>query len=142
MIKIKKVVMDDLYETIHGYISERDIEVNEYSDMIEAILRMIKEGYCFSVDRDILRDAMETLTYMYSPEDDMNKDRLVQQLNDDDDEDGDESDSDEGEDNFKNMDLMKMMQMMGGPLMGGMNQPTETESVEEPVPDTKVVKQE
>ena len=48
--------------------------------MINVILDMIKVGYCFTMDRDILRDAMESLTYMYAPSDDMNKDRLVQQF--------------------------------------------------------------
>ena len=65
------------------------------------------------MDRDILRDAMESLTYMYAPSDDMNKDRLVQQFADEED-DEDDDDSSGEEDGFGNMDLMKMMQMMGG----------------------------
>ena len=111
---LKKVCSDDVYETIHNFVEKRDIIVEDYQAMINVILDMIKDGYCFTMDRDILRDAMESLTYMYSPSDDMNKDRLVQQFCDDIDSD-DEDDSDEGDDNnFGNMDLMKMMQMMGG----------------------------
>ena len=84
---------------------------------------MTKDGYCFTMDRDILRDAMESLTYMYAPDDDMNKDRLTQQLVDDED-DSDDEDSEEGDEGLGNMDLMKMMQMMGGmgmPDMGDMS---------------------
>ena len=58
------------------------------------------------MDRDLLRDAMECLTFMYCPSDDMNRDRVVQQLVDE----GDESDEESDEEGFGNMDLMKMMQ--------------------------------
>jgi len=119
MVQLKKVVIDGLYETIHSFITTNEIKVDDYEGMVEVILRMIKGGYCFTMDRDILRDAMECLTYMYAPTDDMNKDRVVQQLCDDDDDDdesdnGSEGDSDEG--GFGNMDLLKMMQMMGAPM--------------------------
>ena len=123
MLTLKKVVIDDLYETIHGYVTDKQIIVEDYEVMVNTIIRMIKDGYCFTMDRDILRDAMECLTYMYTPSDDMNKDRLVQQFVDEsDDSDDESSDGDGGGDgDFGNMDLMKMMQMMGAPtgnLMG------------------------
>jgi hypothetical protein len=112
MVELKKVTSDNIYETIHGFITTGEVVVEEYDSMIEVILSMIKGGYCFAMDRDILRDAMESLTYMYAPSDDMNKDRLVQQFADDD----DASDEEEEEEDFGNMDLMKMMQMMGGAM--------------------------
>lgn len=123
MISLTKVVVDDLYETIHDYVTKRELIVDDYEAMIEVILSMIKDGYCFAMDRDILRDAMESLTYMYAPSDDMNKDRLVQQFADEEEEDSDDEESGEDESDFNNMDLMKMMQMMGG--MGGMGAPPE-----------------
>ena len=122
MVKLTKVVSDDLYEQINSYVESNKIIVEDYEGMVNTILRMTKDGYCFTMDRDILRDAMESLTYMYAPDDDMNKDRLTQQLVDD--EDSDDEDSEEGGEGGEglgNMDLMKMMQMMGGmPDMGGM----------------------
>ena len=119
MVKLTKVVSDDLYEQINSYVESNKIIVEDYEGMVNTILRMTKDGYCFTMDRDILRDAMESLTYMYAPDDDMNKDRLTQQLVDD--EDSDDEDSEEGGEGLGNMDLMKMMQMMGGmPDMGGM----------------------
>ena len=114
MVELKKVTSDDVYETIHKFVTSGELVVDDYDSMIEVILSMIKTGYCFAMDRDLLRDAMESLTYMYAPTDDMNKDRLVQQFADGDDEDDDEENGEE----FGNMDLMKMMQMMGG-AMGG-----------------------
>ena len=115
MVKLTKVVSDDVYENINSYVETNKVIVNDYEAMVNLILRMTKDGYCFTMDRDILRDAMESLTYMYAPDDDMNKDRLVQQLVDEDEEEDDSSE--EGCEDFGNMDLMKMMQMMGG--MGG-----------------------
>ena len=44
--------------------------------MKSCILKMIRDDYLFNLDRDRLRDAMEDLTYMYSPNDDVNKDRV------------------------------------------------------------------
>ena len=112
MVKLTKVVSDDVYENINSYVETNKVIVNDYEAMVNLILRMTKDGYCFTMDRDILRDAMESLTYMYAPDDDMNKDRLVQQLVDEDEEEDDSSE--EGCEDFGNMDLMKMMQMMGG----------------------------
>ena len=111
MVKLTKVVSDDLYDQINSYVESNKIIVEDYEGMVNTILRMTKDGYCFTMDRDILRDAMESLTYMYAPDDDMNKDRLTQQLVDDEE---DDDSSEEGGEDFGNMDLMKMMQMMGG----------------------------
>ena len=151
MVELKKVTSDDVYETIHQFVTSGELVVDDYDSMIEVILSMIKVGYCFAMDRDLLRDAMESLTYMYAPSDDMNKDRLVQQFADDEEED----DEEEGEEDFGNMDLMKMMQMMGGmpaPTESGVQcQPCETPDEdltdeckkvvtdEEPVEDTTTV---
>ncbi len=106
MVQLKKVIQEEVYETINSYIETRETSVDTYDDMVEVILSMIKDGYCFIMERDILRDAMESLTYMYSPSDDMNKDRLVQQFADEDDEESEEEDSED-------IDMLKMMQMMG-----------------------------
>jgi hypothetical protein len=115
MVTLKKVIVDDLYETIHSFVTTNNVIVEDYEGMVSIIIRMIKEGYCFTMDRDILRDSMESLTYMYTPSDEMNKDRLIQQFVDrDDDDDEDDDDSDNGENEFGNIDMLKMMQMMGG----------------------------
>ena len=113
MVTLTKVVIDNLYETIHSFVESNKVIIEDYEGMVQLIIRMIKHGHCFTMDRDILRDAMESLTYMYAPSDEMNKDRLIQQFVDDDDDDDDSDGSEEGGD-FGNMDMLKMMQMMGG----------------------------
>ena len=80
MKTLKIVTVDDLYTTIHGYICINKIIVKDYDNMVDSVLRMIKDGYCFPLDRDIIRDCMECLTYMLNPEDDMNKDRVMCQF--------------------------------------------------------------
>ena len=118
MVQLKKVVSDDVYDSIHSYVEAGDKAVETYEDMVEVTLSMIKDGYCFVMDRDILRDAMESLTYMYRPSDEMNRDRLVQQFADDGGDESDEEDSVCGDmggsgGDMDGLDMMKMMQMMG-----------------------------
>tara|TARA_Y100000389_G_C17446966_1_gene512224 strand:- start:1582 stop:2088 length:507 start_codon:yes stop_codon:yes gene_type:complete len=113
MVTLTKVVIDNLYETIHSFVESNKVIIEDYEGMVNLIIRMIKGGHCFTMDRDILRDAMESLTYMYAPSDDMNKDRLINQFVDDNDSDEEDADSEEGGE-FGNMDMLKMMQMMGG----------------------------
>ena len=108
MVVLKKVIVDDLYETIHSFVQKNELVIKEYPDMIDAILSMIREGYCFTMDRDILSDAMECLTYMYSPDDDMNKDKIIQQITQ-------VSDDDMSDDDDEEMpgDMLSMMKMLG-----------------------------
>jgi len=130
MVTLKKVIVDDVYETIHAFITDKKVIIEDYSGMVNTVLRMIKDGYCFTMDRDILRDAMESLTYTYAPSDDMNRDRVMNQFVDEDSDD----ESNDGEDDFGNMDLLKMMQMMGGHP----NPPSDEEVVVKKEEETKV----
>ena len=56
--------------------------------MIQVILKMIENKYMFTFDKNLLRSIMEDLTYMYNPNDDINKDRIIELLEDSDDEEG------------------------------------------------------
>lgn len=108
MVTLKKITVDELYETIHSFVETNKVIIEDYEGMVNTVLRMIRQGYCFPIDRDVVRDCMECMTYMYSPSDDINKERVVAQFVDDESEDEDEDEE------FDNMDLMKMMQMMSG----------------------------
>lgn len=118
------VTIENYHTIITDYIKNNEIIISEYDDMTETILRMIREGYCFNFDKNLLRGFLEDLTYMYSPNDEKNKDRIVNMLEESDDE--EESDEDEDPDQ-----MAKMMQM----LMGGAaskSQGTSVEVEEEP----------
>ena len=93
-IEIKRVQTVDLYQTILEYVYEGSHIIGEYEDMKDLILKMIRVGYAFDMDRERLRDAMEDITYMLCPEDDANKDRVIKGLE------YDESDSDEDMDDY------------------------------------------
>ena len=89
-MKFTVVTPETLYESIDTFVTDNKLKITTYDEMIETILKMMKEGFCFPFDRDILRDAMESLTYTYCPGDDMNRDRVVCQLEDVPDDDSDE----------------------------------------------------
>ena len=80
MKDIKVISLDDLHVKICSFITDGKHIIGEYEDMKEIILLMIKSGYMFNMDRDRLRDAMEDITYMLCPEDDINKDRVSKGL--------------------------------------------------------------
>ena len=153
MVETLKIIKQDtVYETIHYYINSTSKTVSNYEDMVEVVLDMIKEGHCFLMERDILRDCLETLTYMYELQDDMNKDRIILQLIDIDEE--DEEDGDASVDMLKNLGQMMggapggmpdMSAMMAGmpdmsQMMAGMQDDTDEE--EEPKVEPKVEEKE
>ena len=79
-IEIKAVSEDILYDTIIRFVNEGQNIIGDYEDMKELILKMIRAGYAFNMNRERLRDAMEDITYMLCPEDDSNKDRVIKGL--------------------------------------------------------------
>ena len=89
------VTVENIHEIIPAFIIERQILISSYEDMVEVILEMVKNKHLFNMDRELLRTIMEDLTYMYCPGDDINKERVMGQLEATDDEDEDGLDDDE-----------------------------------------------
>ena len=108
MDKLKIIREDTLHETIIKFMEENEVKVGEYDNMKSMVLDMISKGHMFNMERDRLRDAMEDITFMINPNDDVNKDRVSRGLEYDD-------DSEEEED----IDLMSGLQEVGK-LMGSM----------------------
>ena len=102
MRELKVVGVDILHENLRNYIVENKIIIGDYDDMKECILKMIKAGYMFNMDRDRLRDAMEDITFMLCPDDDANRDRVERGLEYDDD---DDMDDDMDDDNKTDDDI-------------------------------------
>lgn len=90
MDKIKIIKEDTLHEIIVKFMTDEEIKIGEYEDMKIMVLKMISCGFMFNMERDRLRDAMEDLTYMLNPNDDVNKDRVSRGLEYDDDSDEDD----------------------------------------------------
>tara|TARA_B110001469_G_C9626815_1_gene312999 strand:- start:937 stop:1287 length:351 start_codon:yes stop_codon:yes gene_type:complete len=88
MKDIKVIQGSEHHQAIVNFIQENNVIVSSLDEMKEeVILKMIRAGYMFTGDRDRLRDAMEDITYFCSPEDDLNKDRVLRSLEYDDSED-------------------------------------------------------
>jgi len=94
------ITTDNLHKGILDFINENKIVIGEYDDMKDCILKMIRSYHVFNMDRDRLRDAMEDITFMLCPEDDINKDRVSRGLEYEysDDEEGDDEEGDDEED--------------------------------------------
>ena len=92
---ITQVTLENLHETIPEYIHGNKIIIQNYDDMKEVYLSMLRDRYLFTIDRDILVHSLIDLTYMFSPGDDVNKDNVLDTitLEDEDDEDEDDDDS-------------------------------------------------
>ena len=90
---------------------------------------MIREGFFFNFDKNLLRSFLEDITYMYSPNDDKNKDRISNMLEESDD------DSDSDDDEGGGDPMANMMQM----LMGGLNKKNNDEEEEEKVVEAETV---
>ena len=123
MSSLKLVTLDNAHELIPQYIVEKSLMIGSYEDMMGVILSMIRDKYFFNMDKNILRGCLEDLTYMYSPGDDVNKDRVEAMLEPSDDEDDDsESDDDDGESmqQFQEMMMKQLSSQMGGMDMGKM----------------------
>ena len=93
-----KVTVDNIHEIVPDFINDHDSIISTFEDMMELILLMIRKKHLFVMDRDILRECMVDFTYMCSPDDDINKDRIICLL------DPDDSDEDDEEISVPNVD--------------------------------------
>lgn len=107
-LNITEVTLDNFSETVTKYISDKCIKITDIDSMIETYLSMLGDHYLFKFDRDLLKDMLVDLTYMYSPNDDANKDRVLYHLVGSDD---DDDDSEDGEDMMKKLSEQLMSQM-------------------------------
>ena len=91
-LNITEVTLENFSETVTKYISDKCIKITDIDSMIETYLSMLGDHYLFKFDRDLLKDMLVDLTYMYSPNDDANKDRVLYHLVGSDDDDDDSED--------------------------------------------------
>ena len=114
MTDLKLITLDNAHLEIPKYITENNLTIETYENMMNVVLSMIRDRYFFNMDKNILRGCLEDLTYMYSSEDDVNKDRVVAMLEPSDDEDEDEDDDEENlsmQQDFQKMMLEQMAKM-------------------------------
>lgn len=95
-MKLIPVTNDNIHEIIPEYIEDNDITIKDIDTMINAYMRMVKDNYLFLIDRDLLKDLLVEITYMYAPNDDANKDRVLYHLVGSDSEDDDDEECGDG----------------------------------------------
>ena len=100
-MKLRSVTNDNIHFIIPEYIEENDIIIKDIDTMIDAYMRMVKDNYLFLIDRDLLKDLLVEITYMYAPNDDANKDRVLYHLV------GSDSDSDEDNEDIECLEMSK-----------------------------------
>ena len=83
---LKLVTIENFHEVIPSFISANKIVIDTFEDMQDVYLRMIKSRFIFTIDRELLLCLLIDLTYMYHPEDDLNKERVLDLLFEEDDE--------------------------------------------------------
>lgn len=112
MSELKLVTLDNAHLEIPKYITENNLTIETYENMMDVVLSMIRDRFFFNMDKNILRGCLEDLTYMYSSEDDVNKDRVVAMLEPSDDEDDEEDDENLSmQQDFQKMMLEQMAKM-------------------------------
>ena len=90
--------MKNFHEILPKYIEDKNIKICDIDSMIETYMSMVEDHHLFMIDRDLLKDLLVDLTYMYAPKDDANKSRALYHLVGSD----SDSDSDDG-DNLNNI---------------------------------------
>ena len=88
---IIQVNNDNIHSILPKYIEDNNIDIKDIDNIIDTYMDMVKNKYLFMIDRDLLKDLLVDITYMYSPNDDANKSRVLYHLvgsdSDDDDDD-------------------------------------------------------
>lgn len=90
------IKQDNLHQNVYEYIQTKSINVSNEEDIFDVYMSMIKDGYCFVMDRDIVLSCMIDILYVFSPTNEnkeLVKKMLIGEYDDDNNsEDGNDSD--------------------------------------------------
>lgn len=113
------ITIDTCYSKVLNYIIDNNIKILNYEEsMKETYLKMIKDGYKFLFNRDIITDILIDIAYAIEPKDELNSIMVKNTLGsiECDSEDTD-SDDDNNNEELNQNNLMKMMNNMMNPNM-------------------------
>ena len=82
---------DNLHQNVYEYIQTKEMEVKEVDDIVNVYLSMLRDGYCFVVDREVLMACLVDITYVLNPSNDNMEIVKLNMVGDDDDDDEDEN---------------------------------------------------
>ena len=75
------VTLDNIHKTVCEYIKEQKIKVENYDSMVDVYIKMVKDGYGFAVDREIVKTVLIDLAYKLCPNDEFNRALVMHTLN-------------------------------------------------------------
>lgn len=90
---------DNLHQNVYEYIQTKSINVTTEEHIFDVYMAMIKDGYCFVIDRDIVISCLIDILYVLSPTNDnkeLVKKMLLGEYDEDDNNSDNANDSDEG----------------------------------------------
>ena len=97
MSEIVVVTLDNIHKTVCDYVKEKEIKVENYDSMVDVYIKMVKDGYGFVVELEIVKTILIDLAYKLCPNDEFNRALVMHTLNIME----DDSDSDDEEENDK-----------------------------------------
>lgn len=80
---------DNLHQNVYEYIQTKETDVKEIDDIMNVYLSMLRDGYCFVLDRDVLMHCLVDMVYVLNPSNDNMEIVKLNMLGDDEDDEED-----------------------------------------------------
>lgn len=85
------ISVENLHQNVYEYIQTKELEIKELDDIMNVYFSMLRDGYCFVLDREILMACLVDIMYVLNPSND-NMEIVKMNMIGDDDENEDEDD--------------------------------------------------
>ena len=92
-MSFQRVTPDNFATSMLSFIQKNNMIVDEYDDIQNVYLAMLRSRYIFTFDRELLHDMLTDLVYYLKPGSDINRDRVIESISDIDEDDGEDIDS-------------------------------------------------
>ena len=64
--KYTLVTINNYHELIPEYLKTENVTISNYEEMKNIVIKMISDGYCFNMDKNLLRGYIEDFVFMYN----------------------------------------------------------------------------
>uniref|UniRef100_A0A6C0CYA5 Uncharacterized protein n=1 Tax=viral metagenome TaxID=1070528 RepID=A0A6C0CYA5_9ZZZZ len=83
---------ENLHQNVYEYIQTKELDVKDINDIFIVYFSMLRDGYCFTMDRNQLMACLLDITYVLNPSNDNMEIVKLNMVNEDEDDDESESD--------------------------------------------------
>ena len=96
LLQIKNLVtVDNFHVEVPKYIHENKVIIENYDDMCDVIVNMLRSNIFFNIEKNQLKDMVDDLVFIYNPACEDNEARVKNLLCDDSDSESDEEETEE-----------------------------------------------